>query len=807
MVKWDFEDGLNGWAQSTAMDMGVEVDVMAGHLRGLMLPSARWNEAFVDSPELRVEIDPDERDFLVVRMRYLGQCKSATVLLERNSREPAVDPGMRVKRTKLFDPVRISFPVRHDSTNTHVYYVPVWQHMAGTIHRVRFHPCTTLPTGGSPAGGQSFHIDWVAFAKAPVITKVRGCIDKYYDSEQPTASMNCSDDRQKTNGFHESASFQCHEMQLPTASTFNCLRDGGQRIKVNGKHFGTADAIIQIDGVECTDVVHTVPETELECTLPPMPPTVMAAAPNTPSMVSVQNGMLHNLRDQVPALVYAAPVSARPTPVISNVAAHALDVNWVAPTDVWESMTITGYWVMWKQCSDTSFAPENAVVVGNVTSTTLINLERNTSYQVVVTALNENQWVREAWQTIDLYGRRKMMPHAVIGFDSPLSKCVSTLYYDFSFPSFSAKLLLNVSSMSAPLTAPTLGPSGEIGDQGHFGLYVNGHTNIQNCNASESCCDGYNISAGNALGARVGCEFVCSVVDNRVATYVNSLTTRTIATNALAAMPYSAKLVQPNGTTTQRQPPVKNPCGPALRLTASGPFLTGSAWYPRQMNVREGFDTSFTFRLSNPSTKCTSMDDVHTNCRSRGGDGFAFVIQNDGELALGSGGMELGYGGIKNAIAIEFDTWYNYEQRDNYENHISVHTGGNLGYVVANHSVSLGATTTIPDLTDGLHIVRITYTPQIDENWIFNEQFTTTTFAATFLDSGMWDFGLGMLSVYMNDMNSPILSVPVRIESSIELYHGRAWVGFTASTGANTWQAHDILSWSFRSLRIDANIA
>ena len=67
--------------------------------------------------------------------------------------------------------------------------------------------------------------------------------------------------------------------------------------------------------------------------------------------------------------------------------------------------------------------------------------------------------------------------------------------------------------------------------------------------------------------------------------------------------------------------------------------------YNRQMQVREGFDTSFVFRVSNPSVTCTYMDDVYTNCRcvlrswsdeslcqiegrSRGGEGFAFVIQN-----------------------------------------------------------------------------------------------------------------------------------------------------------------------------------
>ncbi|CAK4718972.1 unnamed protein product [Aphanomyces euteiches] len=77
---------------------------------------------------------------------------------------------------------------------------------------------------------------------------------------------------------------------------------------------------------------------------------------------------------------------------------------------------------------------------------------------------------------------------------------------------------------------------------------------------------------------------------------------------------------------------------------------------------------------------------------ARGGDGFAFVVQNVGQEAIGEGGFHLGYGGIPNSLSVEFDTTYNPEMLDLYENHISVHT---RGYDVANsgdHSYSLGAT-------------------------------------------------------------------------------------------------------------------
>lgn len=273
-----------------------------------------------------------------------------------------------------------------------------------------------------------FHCSCCCCCPAPVITKVRGCIDKYFGEGDETASMNCTEHPRRTNGFHHNTAFECFPMTLPFAATYNCKRDGGgHRIAISGKHFGKSDAIITIDGVECLDIVHVEPETELECTLPPVS-AQWIAAPAFPSVVRVRNGQLHELFDDVPMLSYAAPVSARPIPVISNVAAHALDVNWVAPTSIWEAMTVTGYRVSWKLCTDAEYSTSsNSVVVGNVTSTTIIGLLSSTGYQVKVTALTEDYRQRETWQDIDLYGYREMMPDAVIGLESPSSRCAWTL--------------------------------------------------------------------------------------------------------------------------------------------------------------------------------------------------------------------------------------------------------------------------------------------------------------------------------------------------------------------------------------------
>ncbi|GLE05960.1 hypothetical protein PINS_up015171 [Pythium insidiosum] len=248
-------------------------------------------------------------------------------------------------------------------------------------------------------------------------------MDKYYQVQSNTAVMNCTELNAYTNGIHRSSAFSCGAMALPLASTYNCPREGGTRIRISGEHFGASDAIVTVDGLECTDVVHIVPELELECTLPPAS-SAWIASPTTPSVVQIRNGRLHGLSDDAPFLSYRVGVSALAAPVVSNVAAHALDLNWRPSSDVWETMTITGYLVEWKKCSATTF---DSMVVGNVTSTTVINLSSATAYHGRVTALTENYLQRDEWQALDLYGRRSMLRGAVIGTPSPLTACVSTL--------------------------------------------------------------------------------------------------------------------------------------------------------------------------------------------------------------------------------------------------------------------------------------------------------------------------------------------------------------------------------------------
>ena len=202
-----------------------------------------------------------------------------------------------------------------------------------------------------------------------------------------------------------------------------------------------------------------------------------------------------------------------------------------------------------------------------------------------------------------------------------------------------------------------------------------------------------------------------------------------------------------------------------IRLTPSARIQRGAAWLSSKQDVSKGFSTMFQFRITDPRSEFTP--DVTT---STGGDGFAFVIQNASPGALGYPGGGIGYAGISNSVAIEFDTWDNDESgqdvvRDVNDNHVAVHTLGtesNLEY----ESYALGVTPNVPEMTDGeVHTVRIEYVP-------------------------------GNLYVYMDDVSTPILAVQLFLDEVMELDEGKAWVGFTSATWS-AYENHDILNWAF----------
>jgi len=144
-------------------------------------------------------------------------------------------------------------------------------------------------------------------------------------------------------------------------------------------------------------------------------------------------------------------------------------------------------------------------------------------------------------------------------------------------------------------------------------------------------------------------------------------------------------------------------CDNRVRLTPAAPTRRGSIWYKTPQKVTHGFTTTFRFQLSSRNRFCKNLVEAHTDqmkgvaltvhyddCLRAvwnssewsqrvlglgGGDGFALVIHGGAGDALGERGNHLGYGGIPDSLAIEFDTFQNKEFEDVNDMHVAVHTG------------------------------------------------------------------------------------------------------------------------------------
>ncbi len=212
--------------------------------------------------------------------------------------------------------------------------------------------------------------------------------------------------------------------------------------------------------------------------------------------------------------------------------------------------------------------------------------------------------------------------------------------------------------------------------------------------------------------------------------------------------------------------------GEAIRLSPNNVNQRGAVWHNRKVDVTKSFTCDFSMRFSQGDNKM--FDDGSLP----GADGLAFVIQNNDILSIGETGGGLGYHGIPNSIAIEFDLYWNKKDDimpidDPNGNHIAVQCNG-IKPNTADHSTTalLGIAKDILTIKadSTLYYVRIKYEPDT-------------------------------LMVFMDTINyfvEPVLKIGnFRPEKLLNLEEGkRAYVGFTSSTGASV-QNNDIEEWYF----------
>ncbi len=191
--------------------------------------------------------------------------------------------------------------------------------------------------------------------------------------------------------------------------------------------------------------------------------------------------------------------------------------------------------------------------------------------------------------------------------------------------------------------------------------------------------------------------------------------------------------------------------GSVLRLTPAQDDQNGTAFFndPIPVNETTSFQTSFQFQITGTEG-------------SAGADGLVFVLQNStaGPNALigSADGGGLGYAGIGNSLAIEFDTYKgSYDLNDN---HISILANGIVSQAMQTQTAPM-------DLNSGNLV-----SAWIDYNGNTNQ-----------------------LAVFAADNatkpSSPLMTANIDLESFVG---GQAFLGFTAATGGSN-NNHDVLNW------------
>ena len=194
-----------------------------------------------------------------------------------------------------------------------------------------------------------------------------------------------------------------------------------------------------------------------------------------------------------------------------------------------------------------------------------------------------------------------------------------------------------------------------------------------------------------------------------------------------------------------------------LRLTPAAGDQSGSAFLTDGITFEAdaSFSTSFEFQITGEAGGIGDGD-------GDGADGLAFVVQTVSNTA-GSTGGGLGYEGLANSFAIEFDTYDNGAGAGDISgNHVGLDVGGSVASVSA---------VDIPTrMNDG------------------NAWFA-------WID---YDGATDTLEVRLAQVNvrPAVATLSASIDVPTVLGATTAFVGFTSGTGAG-WGNHDVRSWTF----------
>lgn len=213
-----------------------------------------------------------------------------------------------------------------------------------------------------------------------------------------------------------------------------------------------------------------------------------------------------------------------------------------------------------------------------------------------------------------------------------------------------------------------------------------------------------------------------------------------------------------------------------LRLTPASTNQAGAAYSSSAVTLGANatFSTQFQFQFTNAG----GVDPA---------DGMTFVLAASPN-GLGGGGGGMGYGGVPNSVAIEFDTYNNGSANSfgfsplepDSSNHVAIDTNGTITdtattnvYGIGSCGFSNGTPAQSPNTAAGCM--------SNGDIWTANISYDGTSLSVSLLDPAK-GFTFNALT------NQPI-NIAALLGTTT------AYVGFTSSTGAG-WENHDILNWT-----------
>ncbi len=214
--------------------------------------------------------------------------------------------------------------------------------------------------------------------------------------------------------------------------------------------------------------------------------------------------------------------------------------------------------------------------------------------------------------------------------------------------------------------------------------------------------------------------------------------------------------------------------GTVLRVTPATGGQSGAAYLttPVTLGMSDTFSTQFQFRFTNPG----GWDPA---------DGITFVLAAS-PTGLGGAGVGMGYQGVPNSVAVEFDTYNNAgyglgNDDGNSSNHIAIDTDGNLTNTALANVYGNGSCG-FPSGTPGQNSYGAAGCMSNGNLWTAKINYNGAALSVNVTDPAE---GSSFTAISQH---------PIDIASYLGT--NSAYVGFTSGTGAG-WENHDIVNWEF----------